>query len=207
MSLDYDKIRAEEESPQTSMSAYSDLFAALAFVFLFLYVISTLQLNLQAISSNIETRKLEAKIQQYESSEQTAPGELASRAVQPEDDEILRKLADLEMQTREEARKLFEQAQALQQYEQQLINRYQDVVALVQRKNEDLTQSLQEQKTEAETRQAELERSAQQIQELEIAKEQVAAEKEELAAEQEKLQQELAANRQQIEGGRQHAGV
>ena len=59
MSLDYDKIKAEDDTPQTSMSAYSDLFAALAFVFIFLYVISTIQLSLQTISSKLEAQKLE----------------------------------------------------------------------------------------------------------------------------------------------------
>ena len=66
MSLDYDKLRSEVQSPQTSMSAYSDLFAALAFIFLFLYVVSNIHLSLQAISSKIEANKYEAKLQAYE---------------------------------------------------------------------------------------------------------------------------------------------
>ena len=67
MSLDYEKIKSQEESPQTSMSSYADLFAALAFVFLFLYVIATLQLSLESISSRIEADKYEARLQAFAS--------------------------------------------------------------------------------------------------------------------------------------------
>jgi hypothetical protein len=37
MSLDYDKISQQEEGTEKSMSSYSDLFVALAFIFMFLY--------------------------------------------------------------------------------------------------------------------------------------------------------------------------
>jgi hypothetical protein len=83
MSLDYDKIRREAESPQTSMRSYSDLFAALAFVFLFLYVLSSLQLSLQAISSRLEAQKLEAKLEAYE-----LPPDAQAQASEAEQQEV-----------------------------------------------------------------------------------------------------------------------
>ena len=138
MSLDYDKIRAEEESPQTSMSAYSDLFAALAFVFLFLYVISTIQLSLQAISSTLETRKLEAKLQAYEIPVESAAQTDTDELQEIDYEKVLKKLATLEKQTREEAEKFYQQAQALQENEQELISKYQTVVEHVKRKNREL---------------------------------------------------------------------
>ena len=150
MSLDYDKIRQDEETPQTSMSSYSDLFAALAFIFLFLYVISTIQLSLQAISSRLEAEKLEAKLQAYE-----IPLDVDRQIdvdVQHEVDyeNVLKKLAILEKQAKEEAEKFFKQAQALQEYDQELIRKYQTVVKHVEKKNIDLAMALKQKETAAQ---------------------------------------------------------
>ena len=93
MSLDYDKIRREVESPQTSMSAYSDLFAALAFVFLFLYVLSSLQLSLQAISSRLEAQKLEAKLEAYETPSEAQAQASGTDQQEVDYEKILKKLA------------------------------------------------------------------------------------------------------------------
>ena len=154
MSLDYDKIRAEEESPQTSMSAYSDLFAALAFVFLFLYVISTIQLSLQTISSKLETQKLEAKLEQYEMPSEMVGQFEPDETMPPVDyEDILVKLAALEEQTRQQAEEFYEKAKTLQKSEKELISQYQTVVEHVKNKNTHLTAALVEEQTASEAQQ------------------------------------------------------
>jgi len=212
MSLDYDKLRSQAESPQTSMSAYSDLFAALAFIFLFLYVVSNIHLSLEAISSKIEADKYEAKLQAYEIPSHEAP--TAGESESSEDyAEILQALAALEKQTKEEADKIYKQAQALQEYEQELISKYQTVVDMVKKKNIDLKTELDQQNLEAREKQTDydlmiarqqekffnelsavqqqLERRKTQVENLEIDLQTIAADKDKLFQDQNRIQQEL----------------
>ena len=113
MSLDYEKIKSQEESsPQTSMSSYADLFAALAFVFLFLYVIATLQLSLETISSKMEANKYEAQLQAYEEP-MLAMDQVNDQGPSEIDyDKVLKRLAFLERESKAKSEEFFEQVQA-----------------------------------------------------------------------------------------------
>ncbi|NNF99037.1 MAG: hypothetical protein HKM93_06640 [Desulfobacteraceae bacterium] len=143
MSLDYDKIQAQEESPQTSMSSYSDLFAALAFVFLFLYVMSTLQLSLQSISSSLEMNKYTAQLKEYEipdaadNPENAATEEIDYR-------KAMKKLAAMEKKTKAAAETFYNQVAAFREQEEELVNNYQTIVNHVQKKNANLEVALQQ---------------------------------------------------------------
>ena len=111
-------------APSTPPPPRSDLFAALAFVFLFLYVISTIQMNLQAISAVIEAEKLQAKLDEYELAPESEAQGNAEEQQEVDYEKILKKLAILERQAKEETEKLFQQAQTLQEHEQELISKY-----------------------------------------------------------------------------------
>lgn len=158
MSLDYDIIQAQEESsPQTSMSSYSDLFAALGFVFLFLYVMSTLQSNLQSIASVMKIEDMQSKIESYElpldSKSQQAD---LSKPVDYEN--VLKKLAHLENQTKTEAQKFYKQVETFRAHETELIGKYQSVVDYVRKENQALASAVREKDNLLETQQEEFEK-------------------------------------------------
>lgn len=158
MSLDYDIIQAQEESsPQTSMSSYSDLFAALGFVFLFLYVMSTLQSNLQSIASVMKIEDMQSKIESYELPPDSPPQQAdLSKPVNYAN--ILKKLAHLENQTRTEAQKFYEQVETFKAHEAELLDKYQSVVDYVRKENQTLASAVREKDNLLETQRAEFER-------------------------------------------------
>ncbi|MCP4368201.1 MAG: hypothetical protein GY797_08870, partial [Deltaproteobacteria bacterium] len=215
MSLDYDKISRNKETPQTSMSSYSDLFAALAFIFLFLYVVSTLQLSLQAISSKIEVKKYEAKLHSYE---------IPSYTPNPKQinyDKIIAKLTFLENQTNEEVEKFYKQVQEFKKHEKELISNYQSVVSHVKRENDDMVVALKQQrritknqKTEFDTKIANKEReyvdnlrglrnqltqSEKNLKKLAEGKKTIVAEKTSLLSEREKLEKAFLRTRAKVQ--------
>lgn len=63
MSLDYYSAKASEESEESALGYFSDLFALLSFVFLFLYVISTMQSSVHNVNQALKNKNVEHKYQ------------------------------------------------------------------------------------------------------------------------------------------------
>ena len=52
MSFDYKEIRAQKHASETQWASYSDLFMVLAFIFLIMYMVSSLRTGMISVSSH-----------------------------------------------------------------------------------------------------------------------------------------------------------
>jgi len=130
------------------MSTYSDLFAALAFIFLFLYVVSTVQLSLETISSNIEFDKYEAQLKEYKIPAQESDQIMEEEPAELNYEKVLARLALLEKETAAASELFNQRIQAFQDVKNELINGYQDAFRHIKKRNSYLGAELSTQKRE-----------------------------------------------------------
>ena len=67
MSFDYDTIRARKHESGTQWAAYSDLFMVLAFVFLLMYMVSSLRTGMISVTTHAQIEEVKQELQLYES--------------------------------------------------------------------------------------------------------------------------------------------
>lgn len=97
----YSHEEEEEQDTERALSSYSDLFAAISFCFLFLYVVATMQSNVQ----HIQTQRTTTLAQQQKIDAVVAKYEKLLAAHQLEKDKYLAGAQDSEKQAYEEALK------------------------------------------------------------------------------------------------------
>jgi len=54
LSFDYREIRARQQASESQWASYSDLFMVLAFIFLLMYMVSSLRTGMISIASHAE---------------------------------------------------------------------------------------------------------------------------------------------------------
>jgi chromosome segregation ATPase len=203
MSLNYDEIKSEESLPHTSMSSYSDLFAALAFIFLFLYVVSTVQLSLESISSQIEYSKYETQLKEYEVEVQAVEVVSDDEPAEVNLEKVLARLKVLEKQTNQAADQFAQQVQSFQDYEKELLGNYQNTFKQIKKRNNYLATELTQEKRKSrqESRQFEvaladrekkLEKQQQKIEDLKHTASAVSETNNQLVALQQNLERKIA---------------
>ncbi|MDA8791839.1 hypothetical protein N9N67_01265 [Bacteriovoracaceae bacterium] len=131
MSFSYDKIKKKQESDD-KWASYSDLFMVLSFVFLLLYVVSSLRSGSIGITKIIEQKKSKKEVQElrqqikvYETLKDDYMAKQASKSEVDNYEELMDRLTLLEDENQKEANKLRNQAEdnkkkavALNKYQQ-----------------------------------------------------------------------------------------
>ncbi|HXH30805.1 MAG TPA: hypothetical protein VNJ01_08320 [Bacteriovoracaceae bacterium] len=128
----YNKLKSESSS-NDSWGSYSDLFMVLCFVFLMMYVVSSLRSGTNSIQKHLEQQKmnrenddLRAQIKAYDTLKDAALQD-ESQDEQKVYKELMDKLSLLQDEAKEEKNKLRRQAQDNEQKEKAL-NKYQQVI-------------------------------------------------------------------------------
>jgi len=67
MGFDYDAIQLKKHSSGTQWASYSDLFMVLAFVFLLLYLVSSLRTGMASVTANAKIKQAQQELDLYES--------------------------------------------------------------------------------------------------------------------------------------------
>ena len=110
--IDNDDLQQETD---TTTAAYADQFAQLAFVFLFLYVISSLRTTIEQVQAEFE-REARAKAAVQEEVVEPVK-DMALEQIDPE--ELAKRVAAAEARAIKNAEQMLQQAQAMQQAMQQ----------------------------------------------------------------------------------------
>ena len=67
MSFDYHAILGKKQSSGTQWAAYSDLFMVLAFVFLLMYMVSSLRTGMISVTARAEVLEVRQELELYQS--------------------------------------------------------------------------------------------------------------------------------------------
>lgn len=134
MSLDYEKIKSSEESKGNEWTSYSDLFMVLAFVFLMLYVTSSIKTGTSQLQKNEEiirlTKEIEALKEEQRVQETLKDDYLVNDASERERQEYQKLMSHLNLLETEakEAKEEFERQAAEQRQKEQALNHYQRMI-------------------------------------------------------------------------------
>lgn len=208
--LDRAHIDAEAaaEGQDSSMTAYADLFAQLSVIFLFLYVVSTLQINLKVFSDAAPQATRSSAGQ--DASPTTASG---STAQESDPAAQARRLALIESKALKDAERMVAQAQSVQEQNRELVTGYRSVLAQAEQDKSQLRQELREaqqaraqtqtalQQTQENLKRAQLElgKTRDSTETLQAAQQQLKQEKQQLQAEREQLAAALKTSSRQLE--------
>ncbi len=131
MALNYYSSQKEDKGSEKSIGYFSDLFALLCFIFLFLYVISTLQQNLSSLNQNIKSQKVEKN---YDQKIKNIVQEYEKQMVvfQKEKEEYIKQHATKEQKNTYED--VLEKLKAVKLKEQKKLEAYQDLMDKTQNK-------------------------------------------------------------------------
>jgi hypothetical protein len=66
VSFDYKDIRARQQAGETQWASYSDLFMVLAFIFLLMYMVSSLRTGMISVTSHAEVKQVKQQLKIYE---------------------------------------------------------------------------------------------------------------------------------------------
>ncbi|MBT8436314.1 MAG: hypothetical protein KJP11_02995, partial [Gammaproteobacteria bacterium] len=66
MSFDYKAIRASQNASGTQWASYSDLFMVLAFIFLLMYMVSSLRTGMISVTSHAKIKEVKQELELYE---------------------------------------------------------------------------------------------------------------------------------------------
>ena len=66
MSFDYKDIRARQHTSETQWASYSDLFMVLAFIFLLMYMVSSLRTGMISVTSHAKIKEVKQELEIYE---------------------------------------------------------------------------------------------------------------------------------------------
>ena len=110
MSFDYKEIRAQQQSAGTQWASYSDLFMVLAFVFLLMYMVSSLRTGMISVTARAEVMEARQELELYQSIKDQYLAETSSEQEKKIYDKVIQQIALLESEATNEK----------QQYEQQM---------------------------------------------------------------------------------------
>ena len=133
MSFDYKEIRARQQASGTQWASYSDLFMVLAFIFLLMYMVSSLRTGLVSITSHATIEKVQQELRLYESITERYLAEEASAQEKKAYEEVLGQLALLETEATREKERLEREFNEQKQREASLNRYHLNGVGLLQR--------------------------------------------------------------------------
>ena len=99
MSFDYNEIRAQQQSSGTQWASYSDLFMVLAFVFLLMYMVSSLRTGMISVTARAQVLEVRQELELYESARDQYLAESASEQETRIYDQIIEQITLLEGHT------------------------------------------------------------------------------------------------------------
>lgn len=134
MSLDYEKIKNNDESNGSEWTSYSDLFMVLAFVFLMLYVTSSIKTGTSQLQKNEEiirlTKELESLKDEQRVQETLKDDYMVNEATSKEREEYQKLMSHLNLLETEakEAKMDFSRQAEEQRKKEQALNHYQRMI-------------------------------------------------------------------------------
>ncbi|SMF36510.1 hypothetical protein [Pseudobacteriovorax antillogorgiicola] len=134
MNFDYEKIRRQQDDGGSHWASYSDLFMALSFLFLLLYVVASFRTGTVSHSAKLkqidlveDQRRLQEQIRVYERISKNYVDEEATKAEKQLYDDVISQLDLLGDKSTEKQRELKKQlAEEMQKTEK--LNRYQETI-------------------------------------------------------------------------------
>ena len=184
MSFDYNEIRAQQQSSGTQWASYSDLFMVLAFVFLLMYMVSSLRTGMISVTARAQVLEVRQELELYESARDQYLAESASEQETRIYDQIIEQITLLENEAATEKKKLEKKMQQ-QAARETALNEYQKMILSMvnantiaraeaasqlrekQEQNEVLEQTVAERSNDVENLQAQLQQEAQEVAQLE----------------------------------------
>ena len=134
MSFDYNEIRARQQASGTQWASYSDLFMVLAFIFLLMYMVSSLRTGMISVTSHAEIQEVKQELEIYETIKDQYLTEQTNALEKKIYSEIIEKIALLEDDASAKKKKLTQQAQQEAERESQL-NEYQQMIVSMMNAN------------------------------------------------------------------------
>lgn len=172
MNFDYEKIRHKQSDGGNHWTSYSDLFMALSFLFLLLYVVASFRTGTVSHSANARLvameeyqRELSQQIQIYERVARNYVEQDASQEEVELYEEVMQRLELLQGQSAQEQQRLTEELSEQRQREMEL-NRYQQTVKNLIQANLNATRDVRER----EVRMAQRARELQQLEQTMVQK-------------------------------------
>ncbi|MFV2030951.1 MAG: hypothetical protein ACC663_00530, partial [Gammaproteobacteria bacterium] len=127
MSFDYKAIAARKHSYHTQWAAYSDLFMVLAFVFLLMYMVSSLRTGIISVTTYAQIEEVKQELELYESIKnqylEQESGEREKRIY----NEILEQISLLETEANENKKRLSLESEQ-QRMRETSLNQYQQLI-------------------------------------------------------------------------------
>lgn len=127
MSFDYNSIRGRKHGSGTQWAAYSDLFMVLAFIFLLLYMVSSLRAGMESITTYAAVEDVKQELKLYQSIKEKYLMEDASMEEKLGYQEVLDQISLLEGEARENKNRLSREYDEQKNRESSL-NQYQKMI-------------------------------------------------------------------------------
>ena len=127
MSFDYNKITDKKHEGTTQWAAYSDLFMVLAFVFLLLYMVTSLRSGMESMFTYAEVADDKQELELYKTIKDQYLKEEASLQEQLGYEEILNQISLLESEARENKNRLSKEFSE-QKVRESSLNKYQQLI-------------------------------------------------------------------------------
>ena len=127
MSFDYDTIRARKHESGTQWAAYSDLFMVLAFVFLLMYMVSSLRTGMISVASHVEIEEIKQELQFYESVKNQYLEQESGEREKKIYNEILNQITLLETEANQNKQRLAQESEQ-QRMRETSLNQYQQLI-------------------------------------------------------------------------------
>ena len=213
MSFDYKEIRAQQQSSGTQWASYSDLFMVLAFVFLLLYMVSSLRTGMISVTARAEVLEVRQELELYKSIKDQYLTETNSEQEQKIYDKVIQQIALLESDASDKKQQYQQQMQQQAQRESALNEYQQMILSMVnanaaaradaieqlrarQQQNEQLQQTVAERSADVEQLQQQLE---QEVAETKQMQQQHAAETQQQALQFASLRTEYRENQDRLQ--------
>ncbi|MFW7379922.1 MAG: hypothetical protein ACOH5I_14005 [Oligoflexus sp.] len=181
MNFDYEKIKQKQSDNGSHWTSYSDLFMALSFLFLLLYVVASFRTGTVTHSANVRLvamedyqRELSQQIQIYERVSKNYIEQDATEAEKELYEDVMKKLSLLQEESKQEQQQLATELNEQKQREQEL-NTYQQTIKNLIQANLNATRDVKER----ERRIAERARELQQTEKTLMVKQQELSQKDE----------------------------
>jgi len=134
VSFDYNEIRSQQQSSGTQWASYSDLFMVLAFIFLLMYVVSSLRTGMISVTAHAEIKEVRQELELYEAvKNQYLAGQNSSQEEKIYQD-IIGQISLLENEASKNKQKLAQQMQA-QAARESSLNQYQLMIVSMMNAN------------------------------------------------------------------------
>ncbi|HKJ52362.1 MAG TPA: hypothetical protein VKB27_12705, partial [Gammaproteobacteria bacterium] len=134
MSFNYREIRARQQASETQWASYSDLFMVLAFIFLLMYMVSSLRTGMISVTSHAEIQEVRKELEIYETIKNQYLTELTNAQEKKIYQEIIDQIALLEDEASAKKKQLAQQSKEQSERESAL-NQYQQMIVAMMNAN------------------------------------------------------------------------